>query len=376
MESCLAELPDLRAALAEADRVLLKPNLLSSTRGPERHVNTHPAVVTRLTEILQADFGCEVSIGDSCGSFSPNATAGALERSGMVAVAEQTGAAIYNVDAQPRHTLHFQQARIYRDIPLPRNLDQFDLIVSVAKLKTHMLTCVTGPVKNYLGLVPGTAKKNAHVLAPHAVDFAALLCDLYAALPPTAAFVDGIVGMEGRGPSNGSLREVGMIAAAADPVALDSFCARAMGFDPLRVPLLAGCAERGLGVVHRRHMEVHGVAGGSFGAQDFAKPPIYAAGAMTRLVPRWLVRAGMSLFYTRYAAINPEACVRCGECALNCPSHAISFDEEADRYRVDRGKCICCYCCAEVCPADAIGVVGNWSTRAADAAKGLLRGGD
>jgi uncharacterized protein (DUF362 family)/ferredoxin len=363
---CVQELPDLQEALLEAGAVLVKPNLLSSTRGPEEHVNTHPAVVEAVAEMLRDDFGCRVAIGDSCGSFSNDSTERALHRSGMVDVARKLGATIYNVDAQPRETLSFESGWIYTEIPLPSNLDQFDLIVSVAKLKTHMLTWVTGPVKNLFGLVPGGAKKQAHMKAPHPRDFATLLCDLYAALPPAVAFVDGVVGMEGRGPNNGNLRHVELIAAGADPVALDSFCAEVMGFNPTQVPLLAQCRERGLGTVAPADIQVRGEPAEAFALEDFAKPPTYASSPLARLVPRWAIRGLLQAFRTRYASIDVGRCRACGECARNCPSHAISYDEDEGRYHVDRSRCISCYCCAEVCPCDAITVEPTLPTKLAD----------
>ncbi|MCK4283993.1 MAG: DUF362 domain-containing protein, partial [Candidatus Brocadiae bacterium] len=245
-------------------------------------------------------------------------------------------------------------------IPLPSNLDQFDLIISVAKLKTHTLTYVTGPVKNLLGLVPGAGKKQAHLLAPRMEEFATLLCDLYALVRPGAAFTDGVVGMEGRGPNNGRPRRVGLIAASCDAVALDSFCAQVMGFSPLRIPLLAECHERGLGIAEPRLMEVRGEGAAAFAPEKFAKPSTYTQSLALRLVPRWLFRSAFGLTVTRHAAIDGQRCTRCGECARNCPSHAIWQDEASGSYRVDPRKCIACYCCDEVCPSDAITMRGSW----------------
>ncbi len=363
---CVQALPDLQETLTQADTVLVKPNLLSSTRGPEDHVNTHPAVVQAVAELLRSDFGCRIALGDSCGSFGDNSTRHAMERSGIVEVARRTGATLYNVDAQPRESIHFENGRIYTEIPLPANLGEFDLVVSVAKLKTHMLTWVTGPVKNLFGLVPGGAKKQAHVKAPHPRDFATLLCDLYEALPPAVAFTDGVVGMEGHGPSNGALRHLELIAASADPVALDSFCAQVMGFDPVRVPLLAECAERGLGAVAPADIQVRGEPAEAFAPADFAKPPTYTSSPLARLVPRWLLRGALRTFQTRYARIAEDRCINCGECARNCPSKTIHCEEADGQYRVDRSHCISCYCCAEVCPCDAITIERTPATRLAD----------
>jgi uncharacterized protein (DUF362 family) len=55
--------------------------------------------------------------------------------------------------------------------------------------------------------------------------------------------VDGIVAMEGNGPVAGDRREAGVVVAGANPVAVDAVCARLMGFDPARLPLLARAFE-------------------------------------------------------------------------------------------------------------------------------------
>jgi len=373
VQQCIGALPDLQRVFAEAERVLLKPNVLSSWQGPEAHVNTHPGVVRALGEILIADFGCRIAIGDSCGSLGHGSTARALERSGMEAVAGEIGAEVYNVDQQPRRTLRSEGSVIFKDIPLPANLDRFDLIVSVAKLKTHLLTYMTGAVKNLLGLVPGAAKKNLHLLAPRPDEFATALCDLYAALPRSVAVIDGVVGMEGRGPSNGALRRVGLVAAGADPVAVDSFCAQVMGFAPLQVPLLARCAQRGLGVAAPEEIQVVGEPAAAFAPTNFARPPTYAATLAADLVPRWLVRRFISAFNTTYARINQDICRQCGECERNCPSKAIFLDEESRTYHVNRARCISCYCCAEVCPHDAVEVAPSMPTRIKEWIKGKVK---
>jgi uncharacterized protein (DUF362 family)/Pyruvate/2-oxoacid:ferredoxin oxidoreductase delta subunit len=373
VRQCIEELPDMQDLLERTHSVLLKPNLLSSSRDPEAHVNTHPAVVQAIAELLKGEFGCDVAIGDSTGSLGTGSTAKAIQISQMDRVALMAGATIYNVDTQPRHVVSFPDGQIYREIPLPSNLSQFDLVISVAKLKTHGLTYVTGPVKNMLGLVPGAGKRQAHLMAPRVWEFSTLLCDLYALLRPGAAFVDGVIGMEGRGPAGGSLRHVELIAASCDPVALDSFCAEVMGFDPLTIPLLAACHERKLGVAAPGSIVVRGEPASAFVLPDFAKPPAYAGALLLRAVPRWLLRQTLHAFSAQYAIIDLEKCSRCGECSRNCPSQAISFNELSRLYQVERSKCIACACCAEVCPCDAVMMQGTYVRRGAQRLSSLFR---
>jgi uncharacterized protein (DUF362 family) len=51
--------------------------------------------------------------------------------------------------------------------------------------------------------------------------------------------VDGVVGMEGNGPVAGTRREAGVLLAGTNPVAIDATCARLLGFDPARLPIIA-----------------------------------------------------------------------------------------------------------------------------------------
>jgi uncharacterized protein (DUF362 family)/Pyruvate/2-oxoacid:ferredoxin oxidoreductase delta subunit len=354
LDECIAALPDFQNRLAKSRRVLLKPNLLSSTRTPEAHVNTHPAVTMCVTELLIHDFGCEVWIGDSCGSLTLHSTARAIENSGINEIAKITGAKVYNVDARPREVARVADARIYRQIPLPGDLNRFDTIISLPKLKTHHLTYITAAVKNLLGLVPGAGKKQAHLIAPRGEEFASLLCDLYAFLQPDAAIVDAIVSMDGKGPNNGHLQETGMIAASTDCVALDSFCARVLDMDPVKIPLLKECSARGLGNVEEGNIEIRGKGAEFYRPTMVMHPPAYKNNLLLRFLPRFVFRIFFGALCGHRAYISQHKCKKCGECARNCPSNAIFQQTSDGRFYVDQNKCFGCYCCDEVCPWDAI----------------------
>ena len=354
VNACIDRLPDFQQRCSEADTVLIKPNLLSSREPPEKHINTHPAVVQALTETLVQDFGCRVSIGDSCGSLTPSSTTRAISNSRIDSVAAETGAEVYNVDSQDRHTVAVPEGRILREVTLPSTLKEFDLIISLPKLKTHQLTYITCAVKNLLGLVPGAGKKQAHLLAPRSTEFASLLCDLFELIQPGIALVDGVVGMEGAGPNNGPLRRMSVIGASTDSCALDGVIARIMNMAPEEIPLLAESQARGLGTISADSIEVVGQPQDRFQAPDFKKPSAYASDLLLRLLPRSASRTLLEGFCRVYASIDQERCRQCGECAHNCPSHTIIYFEDQNRYQVNPDGCISCFCCDEVCPFDAI----------------------
>jgi uncharacterized protein (DUF362 family) len=64
------------------------------------------------------------------------------------------------------------------------------------------------------------------------------IADLHAAFPRQFAIVDGIVGMEGNGPIQGTPKPVGVLVAGRDRVAVDATCCRIMRIEPFKIGYL------------------------------------------------------------------------------------------------------------------------------------------
>jgi len=112
-----------------------------------------------------------------------------------------------------------------------------DLVVSMPKMKTHHWVGATLSMKNLFGTVPGGVygwPKN--VL--HWAGITESIADLHTVFPRAFALVDGIVGMEGNGPIQGTAKPMGVLVAGRDPVAVDATCCRLMRIDPVRIGYL------------------------------------------------------------------------------------------------------------------------------------------
>ena len=104
-------------------------------------------------------------------------------------------------------------------------------------MKTHHWTGATLSMKNLFGVVPGGVygwpKNVLHWAGIHEC-----IADLHALFPRQFAIVDGIVGMEGNGPIQGTPKPAGVLVAGGDPVAVDATCCRIMQIDPLQIGYL------------------------------------------------------------------------------------------------------------------------------------------
>jgi uncharacterized protein (DUF362 family) len=215
--------------------VLLKPNLVGLD--PQGFINTHPAVIAAARECFLRMGAAQVLVGD--GPALDRDTEAILE---SVRLREYLGplkrAFIdLNLDDVQRVTLPTRASRL-RELYLPKTCMGVDFVVSMPKLKTHHWAGVTLSMKNMFGIVPGACygwPKN--VLHWAGIDRAIL--DINAAARPDFAIVDGIVGMEGNGPTQGKPKACGVLVFGDDPVAVDATCCRVMGLRPERVKYLA-----------------------------------------------------------------------------------------------------------------------------------------
>lgn len=215
--------------------VLLKPNLVGLD--PLGIMNTHPAVIAATRESFLRLGAAQVFIGD--GPAMDRDTESILE---SVKLKEFTGSLSnifrdLNLDDVARVALPTRASRL-KELFLPKTVLGVDFLVSMAKLKTHHWAGVTLSLKNMFGIVPGGCygwPKN--VLHWAGIDNAIL--DLNVVARPDFAIIDGIVGMEGNGPIQGSPKPAGVLIFGDDPVAVDATGCRVMGLKPEKVKYLA-----------------------------------------------------------------------------------------------------------------------------------------
>ena len=159
---------------------------------------------------------------------------------------------------------------------------------------------------------------------------------------------DGVVGMEGDGPSAGNLVHLDFLAASGDGAALDAALCRMLGIRTRAVPYLRWIRRDGLGETDVSRIEILGDGIAEVAPAAFRPPNTLGA----RLVPPWLVRFFGPLLWCR-----PEfadRCVRCGLCVRTCPAGALRMENGDVRPVLNPRVCIECCCCHEVCPEKAV----------------------
>jgi uncharacterized protein (DUF362 family) len=222
--------------LAVKDKtILLKPNLVGLD--PQGVMNTHPAVIAATRESFLKLGASRVLIGD--GPAMDRDTQAIIE---SVRLKEFTGKlgkdfCDLNIDDVQRVELETRATRL-KELFLPKTVLGVDFLVSMPKLKTHHWAGVTLSLKNMFGVVPGSCygwPKN--LLHWAGIDRSILYIN--AAARPDFAIVDGILGMEGNGPIQGTSKAAGVLLFGDDPVAVDSTACRVMGLLPEKVDYLA-----------------------------------------------------------------------------------------------------------------------------------------
>lgn len=327
------------------DKVLIKPNLLAG-RGVDLCVTTHPFIVKGVLELVLAAGGIP-AIGDSPAVGGVKRVA---EQCGVAKVAREMGVPVveFNEVAEVKTDAAFT----FRRFEIAKAVLEADVVINLPKFKTHAQTLLTLGVKNTFGCIPGMRKAQWHLKA--GVDrayFAGMLTELAEVVAPALTIVDGVMGMEGEGPSNGSPRSLGVIVAGKEVHAVDAACCRIVGLSPGELPTIAAARERGLwdGKLVCVGERIEDVA-----VSQFILPRSFDI--------QWglpaIIKRSLRRFLTPRPVIAQGVCKGCGVCAGVCPPRAISV--AAEGVRIDYQRCIRCYCCQEVCPEGAVHFKRGW----------------
>jgi len=330
---------DLFPVDIQGKRVLIKPNVLRACEAKEGVV-THPAVLRGVVEKVENMKPASIVVGDNPGIFNYGANEHSFKMTGLM---EASKGYYVNIGTYAR-TVDFN-ADFLPTVSISGAVLDADIIISLPKFKTHGLTVVTGAIKNCYGYLPGAQKAKLHKVAGSPARFHEMIVDVFRLRVPDLFIIDAIVGMEGNGPASPDLRDIGLLLASDNAVALDAVMATMMGCVPGQLGFLKRAKELGLGDYDLNTVEIIGKLKPLL---DFRLPPL---GGEAIIQNKAIQEAMRNRTIVRPKA-DPALCTGCGTCVDQCPVSALSMNDHIPL--VNPETCITCFCCQEICPEKAI----------------------
>ncbi|WP_299981094.1 DUF362 domain-containing protein [Desulfobacula sp.] len=284
-------------------KVVIKPNVLRTSTA-EEHIVTHPPLLRAVVEKVEEMSPAEIVVGDNPGLFNYGDNENSFEKTGLMDAAKGYYRNLGNITQHVAFNPDFMP-----EVGISKEILDADIIISLPKFKTHGLTVMTGAIKNSYGILPGAQKARLHQIAGTPERFHDVIVEVFRLRVPDFFIMDAVVGMEGNGPASPELREIGLILAADNAVAMDGVVARMMGLDPARLRFLQKAKAMGLGDFDSQMIQIDGEMRI---LSDFKLPPlggeaIFGNPEVQELMKiRTLVRP----------QADPELCTACGDCMV------------------------------------------------------------
>lgn len=344
IDKCLKLIGGLNGVIKPGDKVFLKINHLSPPSPPERGIVTHPVFLQAVLDLMKMS-GANITVGDDIDSDIGDG----FSISGIRQVCQKSGVRLINLREEGFLETTCDGLRLDKVYISKIALDA-DVIINLPKFKTHSLTVFTGGIKNMYGTIPKGQRTRFHYDYMRIEDFSQMLTDVFSAVKPHLTIMDAIMAMEGEGPGNGSLRNLGVVLASHDTVALDAVATKIIGLNPMDVLTTRYAFERGLGIGDLPDIDLVGESIDNVAVSDYKFPAAYAS-VVVNHVPAFLAKFLLDQVVVRPRVIK-LLCTGCLECERVCPKNAISRVDK--KVSINQDNCIHCMCCHEVCRFNAI----------------------
>jgi uncharacterized protein (DUF362 family) len=208
-------------------------------------INTHPNVVAAAIELCRREGAAEVIVAEGPGHWRN--VEYLVQASGLGDVLKHYKVPFIDLNHdEPVQRVNLGRLTKLNHLYLSRTIVSADVVISMPKLKTHHWVGATLSLKNLFGTLPGICygwpKNELHW---RGIDQS--IVDIAVTRTPHLAIVDGIIGMEGDGPLNGTPKPVGALVMGSDLLAVDATCCRLMGLNPERIGYLLMSKQKKLG---------------------------------------------------------------------------------------------------------------------------------
>jgi uncharacterized protein (DUF362 family)/Pyruvate/2-oxoacid:ferredoxin oxidoreductase delta subunit len=209
--------------------ILLKPNLNS-------HMNSLTGNTTDLRllastiEFFQNQGYTNLVIAEGTNSGFYRNKIDVIKRLRIDKLASHYGIATIDLNNSPSKEISLDRTTKVR---VAKVIFEAALFINMPKIKTHFEVTMSVCLKNMIGCLVGQDnKKKMHQ------NLARNVVLLNQQVKPHLHIVDGLIAMEGTGPTRGTPLNLGLILIGTDPFLLDLLCARLAGFDEKTMPIL------------------------------------------------------------------------------------------------------------------------------------------
>ncbi len=321
-------------------KVVIKPNVLRTSKA-EEHIVTNPALLRAVIDKVEELSPGQLIVGDNPGLFNYGDNENSFLETGLMEAAK----GYYRNLGDSSEKLKFNPEYM-PEVGVSKEIMEADVLISLPKFKTHGLTVMTGAIKNSYGILPGAQKARLHQLAGSPARFHEVIVEVFRLRVPDLIIMDAVVGMEGNGPASPELREIGLILAADNAVAMDAVVATMMGIDPARLLFLQKAKAFGLGDFAQETIRIDGEMRV---LENFKLPPLGGEAITGNQAIQQLMASKASVRPTA----DPDLCTACGACIDHCPASALTMSAKGLPV-VDDALCVTCFCCQEICPEKAM----------------------
>ncbi len=357
-------------------RILLKPNLNANMNALTGNTTDLRLIAAVLRFLKDAGYR-NITIGEGTNSGYYRNGINVISRLKVDRLAHYFGVNIFDLNQDHPRFIAFENGI---RAGVAETCFETDCFINLPKIKTHFEIGMSICLKNLMGCLVGQEnKKKTHQ------DLAKNIINLNQQVQPHLHIIDGLIAMEGLGPTRGVPLNMGLILGGTDPYLLDMVCARLAGFDYRDIRTLSVAESRGLiGPAHIRSLKNLDIDGlvrhfkkpkAHFPASFIHNPKrqkyflavrntaLFSWMASTQFFGHLLFLSGLRQdnFIQKEMMLNcltfrADRCVSgCCKCSDYCP-----LGLKVPRALVGKDtNCIECLYCFLVCPERAIGFDGD-----------------